>query len=852
MPITLTVDGDYTLDESSTLQNGPDGTPSGTPRDDSDVDVTTLPTAFYDYLFTDLALDDTFPTLVGAAESASGIINVTADTPIDTFGITGLNGAVLDGTQSSGLFTTDGDEIFLWSAMDGQAVLGKTAGGDVVFAVYMEPGTTVDGSTDYTLWSVTFEALADPDNPDQDEAVDLLQNAYITATGSKEFNFDELPSGNNLFGMVGDESDAILVIGALPVLKNDGTYVTGGSNPSDTINTSKGGGPTTIGVDNQAFNDNTAAAGKPVPPNDGAFFTYVEDPNPAYLAGATNGLDQNEADDADNCQFGDTKEVHGAFLKIVQVTGAGNAALSLTAYDIDTTSTLNDPGTNADDLNARNFVLSDMGNADDQVDITHVWVYSGAIEGPGSVLIEESGQNLSALVDITIDGNGVAHITNLQDGYFVVWETTDVHDQVQVTAEDGSDPFDIGLFGVLEGAVVSESLAGHAFVEDDGPSIGPVDDGLVQFVAGDFDTHSLNGDTGNDGGSYAITDFTASFSYLGITVIGEQTSDTEVLYFQDKGGTVGSYDAGTDLLYYTLALDETGSGSYTFTVNNAPEAPPLEFDFAGLPSGQNLFGMVADSGDPDGPGALFFGEHAVIGANGVFTNASDTINTSKGGGPTTIGVNNQMIDPGDGVYFTLINDPEDAYLANVSGGLNQNEADDADNMQFDSLKEVGSAFFRVSQTQGNAVEACTVEAFNITDTVDPSDLIAASGQNHVDLVSVSVWSDAVGGTLLETTVGGADGGQSSIDVFIDGDGIAHITGLEAGYVVSWETDGVDKFDQVLIEGTAGKFDIGGIGISEPQAIPDQTLTFDVTLTDGDSDPITDTFQVYVDAVPYLP
>ena len=845
MAITITLDGDYTLDESSGLQTGADGTPSGTPTDDSDVDVTTLPTEFYDYLFTDLALDDAFPTLVGAAQSASDLLNVTADTPIDTFGITGLNGAVLDGTQSSGLFTTDGDEIFLWSALDGQAVLGKTAGGDVVFAVYLEPGSTVAGSTDYTLWSVTFEALDDPDNPDQDEPVDLLQNAYVTATGSKEFNFDELPSGNNLFGMVGDADDAIVVIGTLPVLKNDGTYVTGGSNPSDTVNTSKGGGPTTIGIDNQAFDDNTASAGKPVPPNDGAFFTYVESPNTAYLAGATGGLDQNEADDADNIQFGDTKEVHGAFLKIVQVTGNGNASLSLTAYDIDTTSTLTAPA-------ARNFVLTDMGNADDQVDITHVWVYNGSIDPLN--LVEESGQNLDPTVSITIDSDGIAHISGLQDGQLVVWETTDVHDQVKVLAEDGSQPFDIGLFGVTEGAIVSESLAGHAFVEDDGPSIGPVDDGLVQFVQGDSDTHSLVGDPGNDGGSYAITDFTASFSYLGITVIGEQTSDTEVLYFQDKGGTVGSYDAGTDLLYFTLALDETGAGSYTFTVNNAPEAPPLEFDFAGLPSGQNLFGMVADSGDPDGPGALFFGENAVINqTTGVFTNASDTINTSKGGGPTTIGVNNQMIDPGDGVYFTLINNPADAYLANVTGGLNQNEADDADNMQFDSLKEVGSAFFRVSQTQGSAVEACTVEAFNITDTVDPSDLIAASGQNHVDLVSVSVWSDAVDGNLLETTVAGADGGQSgAINVFIDGDGIAHISGLEAGYVVSWETDGVDKFDQVLIEGTAGKFDIGGIGISEAQAVPDQTLTFDVTLTDGDDDPMTDTFQVYVDAVPFLP
>ena len=32
----------------------------------------------------------------------------------------------------------------------------------------------------------------------------------------------------------------------------------------------------------------------------------------------------------------------------------------------------------------------------------------------------------------------------------------------------------------------------------------------------------------------------------------------------------------------------------------------------------------------------------------------DTINTSQGGGTTTIGVNNQMFDPGEGAYFTFV------------------------------------------------------------------------------------------------------------------------------------------------------------------------------------------------------
>ena len=220
MAITITIDGDFTLDETSGQQTGADSTPSGSPTDDSDVDVTSLPTPFYDYLFTDLALDPTFPIDVCAAQSASDLINVSSNGPLNTLGLTDADGNALDGTQSSGLFTTDGDEIFLWSALDGQVVLGKTGAGDVVFAVYMDPGATVAGSTDIALWSVTFEAIDHGTNPDQDDAVDLLQNAYLTATGSQTFNFDDLPSGSNLFGSVADDPAGvgILVFGRAPVM----------------------------------------------------------------------------------------------------------------------------------------------------------------------------------------------------------------------------------------------------------------------------------------------------------------------------------------------------------------------------------------------------------------------------------------------------------------------------------------------------------------------------------------------------------------------------------------------------------------------------------------------------------
>ncbi len=839
MPIDIVLDGTSTLDETSGLQTGADSSNS---TDDTDVSYASLPTDFTDRL-TALGTSSTYPTSVGAS-SAVDVINVTSDGPINTLKLTDSAGDDFDGTVWSGLYTdryddedpTAREKIYLVSDSDGQILLGVTDPGQadetIVFAVYLDP----DGTTspiDATLWSVTFEPIFHPDTTSDDDAVDLLSLAYLTATGTKTFNFDALPSGQNLFGIVGDVNDAIVVTGELPVLKTDGTY----TNASDTINTSKGGGPTTIGIDNQSFDP--VGGGTAV--NDGAFFTYVEDPDPRYLAGVSGGLNQNEADDADNVLFGNTKEVDGAFLKIVQVVGNGDASLSLTAYDLTD---------NTQD--GKTFVQNQGAAGGSKVNIDHVLVYNGSIADAN--LVEDSDLDLSGDVDITIT-NGVASITGLQDGYIVVWETDGVHDQVLVQANTGSSPFDIGLFGLLDGEETSESLAGHVFVEDDGPVIDPeIDDGDVQFVAGDSDTHTLNGQVGTDTtGVYAITNFTSSFSLLDVDVIGTINTDkTEVQYFQDKDDS-GDYTAG-DVLYYTMSL--TPAGSYTFTVNNAPDAPPLEFNFDGLPSGQNLFGMVADADDPDGSGVLFFGGAAIINdpGNGQFTNASDTINTSKGGGPTTIGVDNQMIDTDDAVYFTIVNDPDDRYLANVTGGLNQNEADDADNMLFGSLKEVDSAFFKVSQTQGNEVEQCSVEAFDITSSGGRG-LIAASGQNHVDIVSVSVYLGSVDPlNLLETTDGsGNDAGldpNDAITVWIDADGIGHVSGLEAGYVVAWDT-GANDHDQVLITGEAGKFDIGSFGLNEPQAIPDHTLDFTVSLTDADGDSTSDSFQVSIDAVPYV-
>ena len=68
--------------------------------------------------------------------------------------------------------------------------------------------------------------------------------------------------------------------------------------------------------------------------------------------------------------------------------------------------------------------------------------------------------------------------------------------------------------------------------------------------------------------------------------------------------------------------------------------------------------------------------------------------------------------------------------------------------------------------------------------------------------------------------------------------------VAAGDVISWKTNGLH--DQVLVEGVAGKWDIGGFGTTQGAPTPDQVLHFVAKVTDGDSDFATDNFSIGID------
>jgi hypothetical protein len=1092
MATGITINEAVTLDESAGLQTGAIAT---TTEDNNDNDVASLPSA----VAARLAMLTAAPML-GAAASASNYVTVTPDGSVNTLNFVTAAGTALpvysgsaSGGVASNLTALDGGTISLFAdaQLGSRLVLGVDTNNQIVLAVYLEPATNLTSATVYTA---QFEALAHPITTDHDDPL-TLTGLGVAAGGSLEFNFNALPSGQNLFGTVGTASAGLIVFGKTVVLNSNGTF----TNASNTINTSQGGGPTTIGVNNQMFD-----AGE------GAYFTFVKNPVANFLAGAPGGLDQGEADDADNMQYtGGTLEVNSGFVVISQLQGNATATMKITTYDVmgspqgrDLTTAAQTPvaitavrvfdaagnavaspqvtltsgvatvaglgagytvewdtsavhdrvliegvagkfdiggfGTNQptstvvpltgvrfeDDgpsitgtaqgaptlavdettlsgdasgafaaqfspvsgidgpgATPSTYALSTPGGASGLVDTAtgeavNLSLVGGVVEGrtassnqlvftvsvssSGSVTLDQqravvhptanpdesvslSAANLVVLTSTTFDKEGDNASAAIEIGQLLVFKddgpsvTATIVGAPTLTVDDstlennasgafagqfapvfGADGAGaagttyalstpggssgltdtqtkqaVNLFlnnsGMVEGRTAtsndlvftvsvntsggvtldqlrsvvhtntgnvdeSTSLSAANLVvltataadrdgdsasaglnigqllvfKDDGPTIGPIADSVVDFAASQSATKTLAGAVGADPNTapYTVTDFTLTTAALNTQLQGILSGgDTVVTYYADTSGD-GTFGNAGDTPYYRLTLDQTGAGSYTFDVLANPPASSLEFNFNALPSGQNLFGTVGSAAT----GLIVFGKTVVLNSDGTFTNASNTINTSQGGGPTTIGVNNQMFDAGEGAYFTFVKNPVANFLAGAPGGLDQGEADDADNMQYTGgTLEVNSGFTVISQIQGNAAATMKITTYNVTGSPQGRDLTTAT-QAPVAITAVRVLD--------------ADGQQVANPQVTLTAGVATVAGLGAGYTVEWDTGGLH--DRVLIEAVAGKFDIGGFGTSQPQPTPDQLLTFEATVTDGDGDTALDVFTVGID------
>ena len=559
---TITITGSVTLDESLALQNSGIGV-TGEDNNDSDVSLATLQsgsTTFYNRLFNNVAtgglgLNTTFATNNGVAESASNFITVSGGT-VASLGFVKDDGSALPvyaGVATGGVVTTlsavNGGTISLFAdaTLGNRMVLGVDAHNDIVFAIFMDPNATL---TSARVWTAQFEAISNPVTTNPDDPRDLTGFLDVGASTSLNFTFDQLHSGSNLFGTVGDAANALNVIAQHPKLKADGTLDTAGQ----VIKTSQGGTGATIGVDSQMFD-----------PGEGAYFTYITTPNTDFLGA---NLSQTEANNSADIQYGGTNAATGGSATISQTQGNSLSTMRITAYDI------------SDAPQGTTFV-------NDIINGTGI----GAPVAITSVHVFDAAGNDVTSGKVSISG-GVATVSGLDSGFRIAWTTSAPHDRVLIEGVAGK--FDIGAFSIDQASSAHNDIGSQLRFEDDGPSIGPIANSVVDFAndATGTVTKTLNGAVGTDPNTapYTITNFTSSITINGTLLHGIPTNSNQTItYWADTGGGGdGIFGDAGDTAFYKLQLSQTdnsGAGSYTFTVLVNPPPAELTFDFNALHPG---------------------------------------------------------------------------------------------------------------------------------------------------------------------------------------------------------------------------------------------------------------------------
>ncbi|MBU3724321.1 MAG: hypothetical protein FGM18_02275 [Burkholderiaceae bacterium] len=229
-------------------------------------------------------------------------------------------------------------------------------------------------------------------------------------------------------------------------------------------------------------------------------------------------------------------------------------------------------------------------------------------------------------------------------------------------------------------------------------------------------------------------------------------------------------------------------------------AQDRSFSLENAPSGQNLFVMFGDSE----VALVVTGMNPANQSDGASINTGDTVNTSFAAGSTTIGINNQMVNPGEGLYFTFVTGANSDYTV---PHLSETEADIEANIAFSGLYDATSARFSIVQLQGD--KAATVKFTAMTTAVE-------SGSNFVDGLGDS---DDLKVNITSVVVRDANGNDmtSSLDV-TNTDGVMTISGIQAGYSIEYQTTA--GHNRLLIEntgsekGTAANFDVDGFHLTD--------------------------------------
>ncbi|WP_214472133.1 DUF5801 repeats-in-toxin domain-containing protein [Mesorhizobium sp. dw_380] len=282
-----------------------------------------------------------------------------------------------------------------------------------------------------------------------------------------------------------------------------------------------------------------------------------------------------------------------------------------------------------------------------------------------------------------------------------------------------------------------------------------------------------------------------------------------------------------DTIDWTNLLNVSATGSTSFNFDN-------------LASGNNLFVAVGTSG----AGLVVSGIHPVIQADGTLDNSGDNIKTSQGGIGATIGVNNQMFDPGETAVFSFVK------------GQAPGTYGDIDNMSYTDFIDVTDAKLFISQTEGSPGTNFTVKigAFSAGGaSTNPEagrsyiDNNLNSGANLGNDAGQSALADDSSVAIVRVIIRDGNGvvvtDTTATNGFVtfNGDGTITAQHLNDAYTVQWFTDNsgtqaVETFNRFQATAVVGKFDVGRVdlsqGVTVTQSVGDKLHTNDDGPTAG--------------------
>ncbi|MBD9606908.1 DUF5801 repeats-in-toxin domain-containing protein [Pseudomonas sp. PDM08] len=614
--LSVTPGANVTLDETAGLQNlTATPSPAGD-ADDNDILVASLPSAFSTRL-TALGAGTATGAALSGYTGAVGDTGSNAFTLTDPSGVTDIRfvdsaGAPLNGLDS-GLDTLDGTSILLYTdTSNNNIVVGRAGGpaGAIVFAGYIdETGSPVSGGK---IWTVEYQPLKHPDMTNPDDSVNLLNKVFIGVTQDLGFSLTSAPSGQNLFlmftkanptvvddgGVMRITDPSIIATGKDPADQSSGANI----NTGDTINTSQGGGPTTIGTNNQMITE-----------QEGIRFSFVTG---ARQDVTVPNLSQTEADVESNIDFTGVFNSKSASFDVVQLQSGKSAVVKVSAF-----STAAEPGAN--------FI---NGYANDApVAITNVRVLNLST---GQVIENSDGSVNDPAITISIAG-GVATISGVLAGYQIEYTTASDHNRVLVENGAAIDAkgnnhadFDIDGFHLRQASTSTAEIGSKMIFEDDGPSISAtgteptltVDETVLTTDATQNFAANFSSAFGADGAG------TLTYA-LGVVAGGSGLTDTatgEAVNLSLNGSVVEGRTATTNLLVFTVSV--AANGDVTLDQQRAvvhPDATNPD-DSTSLTS-DNLVTLTATITDKDGDST-----HATlnIGQNLVFKDDGPSISTT--------------------------------------------------------------------------------------------------------------------------------------------------------------------------------------------------------------------------------